>query len=86
MLYCAAADPGASPAAQASWPGTLDLTRVSPSLWAAAGGGAADTIGSVHDRLCQGIYDESTRDYSSLLAIPGSIALLRWMGPPAVRR
>ena len=32
-----------------------------------------------------GIYDESTRDYSPFLTLPGALALLRWLKPPQLR-
>eukprot|EP00935_MAST-01C_sp_MAST-1C-sp1_P000082 g82.t1 len=36
--------------------------------------------GYVHDHIFQGIYDESTREYSSFLVLPAALALLRRIG------
>ena len=37
------------------------------------------------EAIYAGNYDESTRDYAPFLALPGALALLRWMGPARLR-
>lgn len=66
------------------WPhirtGSLNLTL------GEEGTGAAAAAGIETQAIYAGTYDESTRDYSPFLALPGSLALLRWLKPDGLRQ
>lgn len=84
LLYVAAADPAAAshsaPGSRRS--GGLDVTRLNPSIWAAERvrlGAAAETVGTLHDRLCQGIYDGAAM--TAIASVVAAIAQWRLQHP-----
>ena len=45
-----------------------------------------DSAGMETEHIFAGVYDESTRDYAPFLALPGALAVFRWLEPARVRR
>jgi isopenicillin-N epimerase len=67
-----------SPAAGARWE-HINTATLNVTLPGGAG------VGMATEAIYAGVYDESTRDYAPFLALPGALALLRWMGPGRLR-